>query len=194
MPETVFQIEAIGSIYAQALINEAKKQQVLAEVTEDVRGIGQLLRENPAFLAFTQALSITEDQQLAALEKIFTGRIHPLTLNVLTSMARRDRLMFLTGLVKGFSSVMKEMSGHVDVVLTTPSAPAAGIVERINSVVATSLGKTVDIQVKTDPALIGGMTLMIDDTLIDGSVSTQMDKIEAQLKRGGRVNMQTVLA
>ncbi len=37
---------------------------------------------------------------------------------------------------------------------------------------------------------IGGMTLRIGDTLIDGSVATQLAKIEAQLRRGGVSRLQ----
>src|SRR3954469_1282122 len=98
MPDNDFQVEAIGSVYAQALINEAQKQNALAEVTEDVRGIGTLLRDNKAFSAFSQSLTIGEEERQSALDKIFGGRIHALTLQVLKSLARRDRMMFLGGL------------------------------------------------------------------------------------------------
>jgi F-type H+-transporting ATPase subunit delta len=60
--------------------------------------------------------------------------------------------------------------------------------------VGQSLGKTADVAVKIDPSLIGGMRLRIGDTLIDGSVSTQLEKIEEQLKKRGLGNLQTSAA
>jgi len=194
MAENEFQVESIGEVYAQALINEAQKQNVLAEVTDDVRGIGQLLRENKAFLGFTQALTIGEEERVNALNKIFSGRVHPLTLQVILSIARRDRLMFLRGLVSGFETLLKKMGGHVDAAIVTARELSPAVVDRVKQGVGRSLGKTVDVTVKIDPALIGGMTLTIGDTLIDGSVATQLEKIKEQLKRGGKLKTESAVS
>lgn len=186
MADDDFHVEAIGTIFAQALINEAQKQGNLAAVTEDVRGIGELLRSNASFRGFTQALDIGEEERLASLDKIFTGRVENLTHQVLRSLARRDRLMFLGGFVKGFETLLRKMGGHVAVELTTASELSPEVIQRVTAALGANLGgKTVDMKVKTDPALIGGMTLVIGDTLIDGSVATQLERIEEQLKRKG---------
>lgn len=185
MADNEIEIEAIGSVYAQALINEAQKQNALADITADVRGLGQLLKDNGAFLGFTKSLTVGEDERLAALDKIFGGRIHPLTLAVLKSLARRDRLMFLGGLVEGFEDILKKMGGHQDVELISAVELRPDVLARVTAAVGKSVGKTADVKVTVNPALIGGMTLRIGDTLIDGSVATQLEKIEAQLKRTG---------
>ena len=193
MPDSKSHIQAIGTIYAQALINEAQKQNALEEITEDVRGIGELLSTNDTFRAFTQALAIGEDERLASLEKIFSGRIHALTLNVLKALARRDRLMFLQGFVDGFAAILRKMENIVDVSLATATELRPEAVQRVREALSRSLGKTVDIHVTVDPALVGGITLAIGDTLIDGSVATQLHKIEDQLKNSGRVKMESVV-
>jgi F-type H+-transporting ATPase subunit delta len=193
MADNDFQVESIGEVYAQALINEAQKQNALAEVTDDVRGIGQLLRENKAFLGFTQALTIGEEERLRSLDKIFSGRVHPLTLQVLLSISRRDRLMFLNGFVSGFEAILKKMGGHIDAAIVSAKELSPAVVDRVKQGVGKSLGKTVDVTVKVDPSLIGGMTLTIGDTLIDGSVATQLEKLKEQLKRGGKLKAESVI-
>jgi F-type H+-transporting ATPase subunit delta len=185
MADNDFQVESIGEIYAQALINEAVKQHALEQVTDDVRGIGELLKTNETFRAFTQVLTVGEEERLAALDKVFGGRVHQLTLSTLKSIARRDRFMFLNGFVMGFEEILKKMSGHMDVEVITPTELRSDVLGRVKQAVGASIGKTVDVKVKLDPSLIGGMTLRIGDTLIDGSVATQLEKIEEQLKRTG---------
>jgi len=196
MPDNEFKIESIGSVYAQALINEAQKQDVLDEVTEDVRGIGELLKTNEPFASFTAALTIGEEERLATLTKIFQDRVHPLTLNTLKALSRRDRLMFLRGFVEGFEAILKKMTGLVDVELISSFELPAEVVDRIQDVVSRSLGKQIALQTTINPPLIGGMTLRIGDTLIDGSVATQLAKIEEQLKiRGvGKLNLENTVA
>ena len=194
MPDNEFQIEAIGAVYAQALINEAQRQNVLSEVSEDVQGIAELLRVNKEFLAFTQALTIGEEERLASLEKIFGGRVHPLVLNILKSMSRRNRLMLLRGLVEAYDDILKKMTGHVEAELTSATELRPEVIGRIGEAVGRSLGKTVDIQVKVDSTLIGGVMLRIGDTLMDTSVATQLNKMEEILKRGGLVKPEAVIA
>jgi len=195
MPDNEFQVEAIGEIYAQALVNEAQKQQALPDVTDDVRGIGTLLKSNAAFLAFTQILTIGEDERLAAIEKIFgQDRVHRLTLNTLVSLARRDRFMFLGGFVEGFEAILKKMSGHVDVELVSSGQLGPEVLERIKQAVGKSVGQVADMQVTINPALIGGMTLRVGDTLIDGSVATQLGRIQDQLKSSAVNHLQGKLA
>ncbi|HVT81700.1 MAG TPA: ATP synthase F1 subunit delta [Phycisphaerae bacterium] len=193
MAENEFQVESMGEIYALALINEAQKQNALEAITEDVRGIGELLAHNKAFLAFTQAVTISDEEQVAALDKIFTGRIHPLTLNAIKSMARRNRFMFLRGLVEAFDVLLKKMGGHVEVEITSAREIRPEVLERVKQAISKSESKIADIKVTLDPSLLGGMTVRIGDTLIDGSVATQLDKIKEQIKRGGKLKAEAVV-
>jgi F-type H+-transporting ATPase subunit delta len=194
MADNDFQVEAIGEVYAQALLNEALKQNVLDEITEDVRGIGKLFKDNAAFAGFSKSLTVGEDERLALLDKIFAGRVHPLMLSVLKSLARRNRMMFLGGFVQGFEDILRKREGRQDVELVSATEIRPDVLARVSAAAGKSIGKTADVKVSIDPALIGGMTLRIGDTLIDGSVATQLLKIEEKLKRGGVSRLQGNIA
>jgi F-type H+-transporting ATPase subunit delta len=194
MPDSDLQIEALGEIYAQALINEAQKRNVLPEITDNIRGIGELLTSNKDFLAFVQAISISEDDRLGSLEKIFASQVHPLTLNVLKSLARRERLVFLPGLVKAFEVILRHMDGRVEVELVSALELSPEVIDRVRDAVAKRTGKTIEFRTSVDPSLIGGMTLTMGDTLVDGSVATQLSKMKEQMKRGGSLKMDAVVS
>jgi F-type H+-transporting ATPase subunit delta len=194
MPHSELQFSAISAVYAQALINEAQKQEALPEVTEDVRGLGELLGANESFRAFVEALAIGEDERLAALDKIFAGRIHILTLNTLKALSRRDRLVFLKAFVEAFANILKKMSGVVVVQLASAVLLHPDAIQRVQDALARSLGKAIDLRVTIDPALVGGITLTIGDTLIDGSVATQLRKIESQLNTTAFGKLESVMS
>ena len=161
-----------------------------------MRGIGKLLKSNAAFLAFTQVLTIGEDERLAAIEKIFgQDRVHRSRSTRCVSLARRDRFMFLRGFVEGFEAILKKMSGHVDVeARSAPGNSGRRCSNASSRPWAKASAKIADIQVTIDPALIGGMTLRIGDTLIDGWVATQLGRIQDQLKYSAVNHLQGKLA
>ena len=57
-------------------------------------------------------------------------------------------------------------------------------VEGIRGALEKSTGKKVVLKVEVDPALIGGVVTKIGDKLFDGSVRTQLDRIEDILQKG----------
>lgn len=190
MPENEFEIEQIGEVYAQALLNLAQQHHVLDAVGEDVHGIGELLRSNPGFAQLVEAVTLSEEEHIAAMTKIFGGRVHQLTLETLKSMARRGRLMFLRGMVEAWDTLIKRASGHVDVEVTTASELSAQSIDRVKAAVGRATGKAADITVKTDASLIGGMKVQVGDTLIDASVESQLAKMHERMKGEGMAGLQ----
>ena len=185
MPDKTLDSISLGHVYAQALINVAVKQRVLEDVTQDVQGLAQLLDKAPHFEAFAQAVTIGPEEKTAALEKMFAGRLNGLTLKTLQAMAQRDRLVFIRGFVAAFDRVLEKLSGRVDVEMTTAHAVPEGSAQRIRDGVGRALGKTVVLKQKTNAALVGGLILRIGDTMMDGSVETQLQHIKLQMQRKG---------
>ena len=46
-------------------------------------------------------------------------------------------------------------------------------------------GRTVRLGVRTDPSLIGGVVARIGDTIYDGSVTTQLERMKKRLVEAG---------
>jgi F-type H+-transporting ATPase subunit delta len=194
MPTTNYQVQAIGDVYAQALINEAQKQNALNEVTDDIRGLDELLRANEGFRRFAEALTIGEDERLASLDRIFSGRVHTLTLNTLKAITRRDRLMFLRAFVASFFAIIRKMGGIIDAYLTCASQLPEASLRRVNDALARIFAKTVELHVKIDPVLVGGITLTIGDTLFDASVATQLKRLEEQLQHTDHLKLESAVS
>jgi len=190
MAESDYQNESMGYVYAQALCNAARQQNVLDAVTEDVRGLTAVLDANPNFAQFAEAATISDEEKMAAIGKIFTGRAHPLVVAVLQSMARRERLVFIRGFVAAFETILSKLANRVDVELTSAQELAPEVMARVRDAVGKSLGKTPDFAVRIDPALLGGMKLRVGDTMIDGSVQNQLLKIQRQLQQKGTTALQ----
>lgn len=190
MAEADFQVEAMGEIYAQALIHVAQKQNVLAEVQEDVAGLAELLKSGGLIRDFVHAADVASDVQREILEKLFSGKIHQLTLETLKSMAARNRLMFIDGFIRGFQTIMNRQTGKIAVELIAASELSQDLIERLKAAVAKASGREPEFNTKIDPSLIGGVKVKVGDTLIDASVESQLAKIHSQLKTSGLERVQ----
>ena len=62
----------------------------------------------------------------------------------------------------------------------TTAAPCPGLEQKIRDLVKERTGCGLDLTVKTDPSLIGGFKLVVDDLLLDASVSAQLDRLRKQ--------------
>lgn len=185
MPDKNLDSVALGHVYAEALTRIAQKQNALPDVSADIQGLSTLLDTMPRFDAFIQAVTISPEEKMAALEKMFKDRLNPLTLRTLVSMAKRDRLIFMRGFIAAFNKILEGLSNQVDVEVTTAIALSDSAARRIEERVGASLKKTVVLHQKTNPLLLGGMVLQIGDTLIDGSVEAQLARVKTQMQNKG---------
>lgn len=190
MAEADFQVEAIGEIYAQALIHVAQKQNALPAVQEDIASLEELLKGGGLIRDFVQSVDVASDVQKQILEKMFAGKLHQLTLETLKSMAIRNRLMFVGGLINGFKTIIAKQSGKIGVELVSASELSPDLVERLKAAVNKATGKEPEFKTKIDPSLIGGVRVKVGDTLIDASVEAQLEKIRRQMQSKGLERVQ----
>lgn len=194
MAEADYQVEAIGEIYAQALIHVAQKQNVLAEVQQDVASLSELLKQGGLFRDFVQAVDVATDVQKQILEKLFAGKVHQLTLETLKSMAIRNRLMFVGGFVSGFNTIINRQSGKIAVELVSASELSSEVTEKLKAAVTKATGQEPEFKTRLDPSLLGGVRIKVGDTLIDASVEAQLRKMEQLLKTRGTERVQKTAA
>ena len=100
---------------------------------------------------------------------------------LLLLLAERDRLELLTDLVSVYHERVMEHLKIVQAEVTTatplPPDQAAELQQRLG----TTIGRTVTLTTKVDPALIGGMVTRIGGTVYDGSVAAQLTALRQRL-------------
>lgn len=82
-------------------------------------------------------------------------------------------------IVTAYEAYDKEVKGIKQVEVTT--AKDAVVNEKLISHLNELVGKDVELKKKIDESLIGGVTVKVDDTLIDASVKSQLNKLKNTL-------------
>ena len=83
-----------------------------------------------------------------------------------------------------YNVLADELSGVVRPVITSALPLGDAQVAGIKAALESSTGKKVNLTVTIDPLLIGGVVTKIGDKVLDGSIKTQLTRIEDILQKG----------
>jgi F-type H+-transporting ATPase subunit delta len=100
---------------------------------------------------------------------------------LLILLAERDRLELLPELVTVYHERVMEHLKVVQAEVTTAAALPADQAAELQQRLGKTLGRSVVLTTKVDPALIGGMVTRIGGTVYDGSLATQLTGLRQRL-------------
>ncbi|ACM18819.1 ATP synthase F1, delta subunit [Geotalea daltonii FRC-32] len=104
--------------------------------------------------------------------------------NFLQLLLDRNRLPFLPQIVESFNSFADDLSGVIRPTLTSGLPLEQSQIDEIKNSLTKATGKKVVLKVEVDPSLIGGVVTKIGDKVFDGSIKTQLAKIQDILQKG----------
>merc|ERR1711946_31217 len=109
----------------------------------------------------------------------------PLSANLLGMMAENGRLDKLDGVINSFKTIMAAYRGEVTCQVTSAKPLDAASLKEIETALNGFLqkGQTLQMTAVVDPAIVGGLVVVIGDRYIDMSLATKMQRYSALLKQ-----------
>ncbi len=176
---------AIAKRYAKALIELAAEEGAVEKFQDELQLFASVLDACPegSALFFSPALSGVEKKGLLK-EMIGRLSISGTVNNLLFLLQEKNRLDQLQSIIAAYRSFADQLSGTLRGTVTSALPLDEGQVKEIRDVLEKSTGKKVLLQVDYDPSLIGGVVTKIGDKIFDGSIKTQLDRIQDILQKG----------
>ncbi|MEJ1282974.1 ATP synthase subunit O, mitochondrial isoform X2 [Cricetulus griseus] len=178
------QIYGIEGRYATALYSAAVKQNKLDQVEKELLRVGQLLKDPKVSLAVLnpyvkRSIKVKSLSDITAKEKL-----SPLTANLMNLLAENGRLDNTHGIISAFSTIMSVHRGEVPCMVTTASALNEAVLSELKTVLKSFLGKgqVLNLKVKTDPSIMGGMIVQIGEKYVDMSTKTKIQKLSKAMR------------
>lgn len=177
--------EQLGKVYAQALLGSADA----AGVADDVlRQLGQLVDEylagSPQLAAALASPRIDEEDKSRVIDRLFGGEFHPVLIKFLKVMGRRGRLGYVAAVRTAADSLRDQMLGRTVAEVRTAVPLEDSLRQAILDRITTATGKQVRLIETVDPQLVGGMVIRVGDTVFDGSVANQINKLTKRVRSG----------
>jgi F-type H+-transporting ATPase subunit delta len=175
----------IARRYAKALVQLGTEESSVDTFNAELAALCAALRGNPELEAILGNPAYGIEAKKEILKDIVTAMSLSVTVgNFVQLLLDRNRLQFLPQIAESYGSFADELSGIIRPTLTSGLPLDDSQVEAIKEALATKTGRKVQLTVQVDPALIGGVVTQIGDMIYDGSVKTQLNRIEDILQKG----------
>jgi F-type H+-transporting ATPase subunit delta len=115
--------------------------------------------------------------------KVLSDKLNPQQQNLVRLMAENGRLRALPEVAHQFEIYRAEAEGKVEAEVISAFALTSEQEQAITETLKSKLGRDVSITTSTDESLIGGVVIKAGDTIIDGSMKSQLESLAISLSR-----------
>ena len=171
----------IARPYATAVFRLAKEKKALAKWSDELALIAAV-SDNAQVKALIDDPKLPSSELERALLAIFDGKLSDAAVNLVKLLVENDRLVIVADIVAAFEELKALDEGVLEAELTAASKPTGAQVKALVKQLEAKFGKKIEAQVKLDPELIGGIKIVVGDTVIDASVRAQLQSLAYTLK------------
>lgn len=164
--------------YASALLETAKDQKSVEDTLKDILFIKNTIDNSKDLLLFLKSPVIKPDDKDAVLKSIFEKHVGKLSNEFVKLVSTKERTDLLPEIVVAFVKQYNEYAGIIEVEVRTAKALEDAQVKELQKVLEKTTSKKVEMNLKEDAELKGGLLVKIQDTVIDGTVKHKLEQLE----------------
>jgi len=173
--------------YAQALFDLAQESSSTEQVAADLKTFLALIDESPDFKRFIKSPVFTAEEQVKGLSAVLLkAGIAGTAANFLKLVATKRRLFAVADMIADFNKLSDAKKGVSRAEVTTAEPLKDEHVAALKQALAqVSGGKDVELTVKVDPTLLGGLVVKLGSRMVDASLKTKLNSIRTRMKEVG---------
>ncbi len=180
-------ISGMAGRYATALFALAKEQGVADQVSTDLKNFKAMVTSSSDLTALVRSPVISVDDQARALTSVLaSANITGVASNFIQLVTSKRRLFAISDMIAGYQKLLDTDNGviHAEVTSAQPldAAQSQALASALSQV---SGGKTVDVNAKVDPSIIGGLVVKLGSRMLDASLKTKLNSIRSLMKEVG---------
>lgn len=166
--------------YAEAFYRFASESIGAEKLFLDLKAVRGIMRENPDLLEFLRApgigLSDKEKVINAALSDGFSNEIR----HFIVMLTDKKRIDYFTDIAE-FIRIKYSYEGEEEALLRTTYILDSELIAKIKNRLESKFKKKFKLYIEPDASLLGGIQIIIGNTVIDGSVRRRLDELKEKL-------------
>jgi len=180
-------VSGMAGRYARALFELALDSKAVDAVKADLERFEAMMAQSPDLQRLVRSPVFGADEQAKALAAVLAkAEIAGLAAKFLLFVASNRRLFAVRDMLRDFRALVAKWRGEVRAeVVVAESISDSHLQEIKDTLKSITSGKAIDLNVKVEPAIIGGLTVKLGSRMVDSSLRTKLNAIKHAMKEAG---------
>ena len=170
--------------YAGALFELALDNKAVDAVKKDLDQFDAMVSGSADLNRLIRSPAFDADEQLKALSAILDkADINGLAANFLRVITTNRRLFAVRDMIRAYRALVARHKGEVTAQVTVAEKLNDKNLDALKSALkSVTGGKDIDLDVKIEPAIIGGLIVKVGSRMVDSSLRTKLNSIKLAMK------------
>jgi F-type H+-transporting ATPase subunit delta len=169
--------------YATALFDLARETDAIDAVKADLERFDALMAESADLKRLVRSPVFSADEQSQALSAVLErAGIGGLAAKFLKLVTANRRLFAVRDMVRGYRKLVALAKGEATAEVTVAEELKDEHLDALRAALKSVSGKDVDLAIKIDPAIIGGLVVKLGSRMVDTSLRTKLNAIRHAMK------------
>jgi F-type H+-transporting ATPase subunit delta len=176
-------VSGLAERYATALFELAEERRGLDEVAGDLRQLRDMLEGSADFRRLVRSPVLSRDEQGRAVRTLAErAGLSELTRNFLGLVARNRRLFAVPAMIEAYLARLAARRGEITAQVTAAQPLSEIQLAAVNEQLKKAMGSKVAVEVKVDPALLGGLVVKVGSRMVDASLRSKLQRLQVAMR------------
>jgi F-type H+-transporting ATPase subunit delta len=176
-------VSGMAGRYATALFELALEGNAIDAVTSDLNKFDAMIAGSPDLARLVKSPVFGAEEQLRAVGALLDkAGIGGLAGKFVRLVASNRRLFAIQDVIRAYKAMVAKHKGEVTAQVTVAEKLSDARLGELKAALKSVTGKDVQVDVKIDPAIIGGLIVKLGSRMIDSSLRTKLNAIKFAMK------------
>ena len=173
-------MKEITSRYSVALFSLKKDENQLIDSQVEIKELIKVLRENPDFLTLLDSSYKEFEEKEEIINQVFKS-VDEEIVSLIKIVVRNHRAMYLIDIFEEFNSLVNEYRGVLEGLVYSTVPLSESELDKLNQKISEVEARQTELRNIIDPSLIGGVKVVINDHIYDGSIKHHIENMKLSL-------------
>lgn len=166
--------------YAEAFMDFAKETVGLKKAVSDFKALKFLMKDNPGFYEILHSFDVSYSEKCDFIEKVLGDDFSKEFKEFLWFLLEKNRFDKIID-IADYVRITYAHLGETEAILRTSFPLGLDLIRQIKERLEMKLKRKIRFYINLDGSLLGGVQVVIGNTIIDGSVRRRLDDLKERL-------------
>ncbi len=179
-------VSGVAGRYATALFELARDERTVDVVKSDLDRFDAMVAQSTDLGRLVRSPVFSAEEQLKALSAILdAAQLTGTAAKFLKVLAVNRRLFVVSDVIKTFGVLVAAFKGEATADVTVAEPLSDKNLDALKTALKSVTGREVSLNVRIDPAIIGGLIVKVGSRMVNSSLRTKLNSIKNAMKEAG---------